>query len=97
MAYVPPPASLTIVVSKVPPGRRSTVMFSTQATSRPVPYKTAPRREGDPARLVADPAKARRILDWRAVTSDLDVILSSAWAWHCKDKAARNAGKPGKA
>ena len=29
MVYVLPSASLTMVVSKAPPGRRSTVMFST--------------------------------------------------------------------
>jgi len=68
-----------------------------RATGRKVPYTTAPRREGDPARLVADPSRARRVLDWRAVNSDLDVILSSAWAWHCKDRAARGASRPGMA
>ena len=68
-----------------------------RATGRPVPFTAAPRHEGDPARLVADPAKARRVLDWRAVNSDLDVILSSAWAWHCNDRAARGASQPGTA
>jgi UDP-glucose-4-epimerase GalE len=68
-----------------------------RATGRPVPYTTAPRREGDPARLVADPSRAHRVLDWRAVNSDLDVILSSAWAWHRKDEAARGASQAGKA
>jgi len=68
-----------------------------RATGRPVPYKTAPRRAGDPARLVADPAKARRALDWQAGSSDLDVILESAWAWHRKDRPARCGSKPGEA
>jgi UDP-glucose-4-epimerase GalE len=63
-----------------------------RATGRPVPYTTAPRRDGDPARLVADPAKARRVLDWQAGNSDLDVILATAWAWHRKDKAVRCKG-----
>jgi UDP-glucose 4-epimerase len=40
-----------------------------------------PRRPGDPARLVADPALARNILGWRPQYADLDVILQHAWAW----------------
>ena len=63
-----------------------------RATGRQVPYTVAPRREGDPARLIADPGKAHRILDWQAGNSDLDVILETAWAWHRKDKAVRRRG-----
>ncbi len=38
------------------------------------------RREGDPPALVADPTKARRILEWTA-RRNLDDMVSSAWAW----------------
>jgi len=48
---------------------------------RKVPHSTAPRRPGDVARLVADPARARADLDWTA-RHDLDAIVASAWRWH---------------
>ncbi|NBC94886.1 MAG: hypothetical protein GVY27_00875 [Deinococcus-Thermus bacterium] len=49
---------------------------------RPVPAEEAPRRAGDPARLVADPARAQGALDWTAAQSDLDTIVETALAWH---------------
>ena len=39
------------------------------------------RRAGDPARLVADAAKARRVLGWAPAMSDLSSIIRSAWEW----------------
>jgi UDP-arabinose 4-epimerase len=42
------------------------------------------RRQGDPASVVADPQRAMRILAWRPRRSDLDTIMSDAWAWRCK-------------
>jgi len=39
------------------------------------------RRAGDPARLVADAAKARRVLGWAPAMSDLSPIIRSAWEW----------------
>jgi UDP-glucose 4-epimerase len=47
-----------------------------------VPAKDVPRRAGDPAVLVADPARARQVLDWHPQYSDLDTIIQSAWKWH---------------
>ncbi len=41
-----------------------------------------PRREGDPARLVADSGKARQLLGWSPKKDDLGVIIESAWKWH---------------
>lgn len=42
----------------------------------------APRREGDPARLVADSSKAREFLGWRPNNDDIGKIIASAWKWH---------------
>lgn len=39
------------------------------------------RREGDPARLVADAMRARKVLGWRPKYSDLKTIIAHAWAW----------------
>ena len=41
-----------------------------------------PRREGDPARLVAKAEKIKKELGWRAKYSDLETIVKSAWQWH---------------
>jgi UDP-glucose 4-epimerase len=43
----------------------------------------APRRAGDPARLVADPAKARALLGWIPRHAKLDTIIETAWRWEC--------------
>jgi UDP-glucose-4-epimerase GalE len=51
---------------------------------QPVPVEVGSRRPGDPAVLLADPAKARTELGWQPTFSDLDTILSTAWAWHKK-------------
>jgi UDP-glucose-4-epimerase GalE len=49
---------------------------------RPVPWTLAPRRPGDPAVLYASPHKAQTELRWTPRFSDLDTIVSTAWAWH---------------
>ena len=56
-------------------------------SGRPVPSAYSPRRAGDPPRLIADPGRARSVLDWRAEL-DLPAIVEDAWRWH----ASRNAG-----
>lgn len=38
-------------------------------------------RAGDPAILVADSSKARQVLGWQPIYSDLDTILTHAWHW----------------
>jgi len=53
-------------------------------TGREVPHVVKPRRSGDPAYLVADPAAARKNLKFRPVYSDLATIIRTAWAWHTK-------------
>lgn len=53
-------------------------------TGREVPWEAAPRRAGDPPVLVADAAKADRVLGWRAERSDIGTVLESAYAWHAK-------------
>jgi UDP-arabinose 4-epimerase len=50
-----------------------------------VPFRDAPRRAGDPPILVADPARARQVLNWKPQHPDLDDIVQSAWKWHKKN------------
>lgn len=42
------------------------------------------RRAGDPARLIADAAKAVRELGWRPRYADLDDIITHAWKWEVR-------------
>jgi UDP-glucose 4-epimerase len=51
-----------------------------QASSRPVPYKIAPRRSGDIASCYADPARARDLLGWKAQRG-LGEMCADAWRW----------------
>ena len=55
-----------------------------EVTGRPVRRTIGPRRPGDPPVLVADPAKAQRVLGWTA-QRDLADIVSSAWTWMQKN------------
>ena len=52
-----------------------------EVTGRDIPARTAPRRAGDPAVLVASSAKIRRDLGWSPQFQDLKVIVRSAWDW----------------
>ncbi len=50
-------------------------------SGHPIQVKTAPRRAGDPACLVADASTARRLLGWRPQRADLDTQITDAWRW----------------
>jgi UDP-glucose 4-epimerase len=51
-------------------------------TGRRIPAQVAARRPGDPARLVADISRAKRILKWEPRRTRIDDMIESAWAWH---------------
>ncbi|MBE3599517.1 MAG: UDP-glucose 4-epimerase GalE [Limnochordaceae bacterium] len=61
---------------------RQVIEVCRQVTGRPIPVREAPRRPGDPAVLVADPARARRQLRWQPQFSSLETIVRTAWDWH---------------
>lgn len=52
-------------------------------TGHTVPTHIGPRRAGDPAELVADPAMAEKLLKWKAKRS-LEEIIATAWNWATK-------------
>jgi UDP-glucose 4-epimerase len=52
-----------------------------KTTGKDIPVKDAPRREGDPARLVADAALARKALGWNPRYDELETIVRHAWQW----------------
>ncbi|MCW5961763.1 MAG: UDP-glucose 4-epimerase GalE [Pyrinomonadaceae bacterium] len=53
-----------------------------KVTKRPINVKIAPRRPGDPSRLVADASKAREVLGWDPKFPEIESIIESAWNWH---------------
>lgn len=53
-----------------------------EVTGHAVDPDVAPRREGDPARLVASSEAARRVLGWEPRCPGLDQIVAHAWAWY---------------
>jgi UDP-glucose-4-epimerase GalE len=52
-----------------------------RVTGRKVPYRTGPRREGDPAILFASSARIRADLGWTPRYEDVDTIVATAWRW----------------
>ncbi|WP_431285260.1 UDP-glucose 4-epimerase GalE [Humitalea sp. 24SJ18S-53] len=48
---------------------------------RPVPHRIGPRRDGDPAALVASSAKLAADTGWTPRFAALDDIVATAWAW----------------
>jgi len=52
-----------------------------QVTGQNVPLTYAPRRQGDPASLVADASLAKKVLGWQPKYAHLDQIIQHAWAW----------------
>lgn len=52
-----------------------------KVTGHPIPVVREPRRDGDPAELVASSKAIREELGWSPRYPDLESIVASAWAW----------------
>jgi len=55
-----------------------------KVTGRTIPIVNGPRRDGDPARLVADSRLAREKLGWQPQYADLATIIEHAWKWETR-------------
>jgi UDP-glucose 4-epimerase len=55
-----------------------------RVTGKRIKIVEGPRREGDPARLVADATLAKQTLNWQPIYTDLDTIIAHAWQWETK-------------
>ncbi len=53
-----------------------------EVTGHPIPTKIGPRRDGDPATLVASSQKIQDELGWQPQYPDVRQIVESAWLWH---------------
>jgi UDP-glucose 4-epimerase len=61
---------------------RQVVEVVREVTGAPVPLEIAPRREGDPAELVASAALARAELGWEPAKPSLQEMVSDAWTFY---------------
>ena len=61
---------------------REVIEAARKVTGEIIRTKIAPRRAGDPSRLVADARKAREVLGWNPQFPEIEKIIESAWAWH---------------
>lgn len=55
-----------------------------QITNKPIKVNQSERREGDPAKLVADATLAIKALNWLPKYSNLEEIIEHAWKWELK-------------
>lgn len=55
-----------------------------RVTGRQIAVEECPRRDGDPAVLVASSEKIKQELGWKPKFAELDAIITSAWEWHQK-------------
>lgn len=63
---------------------KQVVDIAREVTGRSIRADVAPRRPGDPARLIAGADKAKKVLGWKPQYPDLRVIIEHAWKWHVK-------------
>ena len=52
-----------------------------RVTGHAIPVEIAPRRAGDPPKLIADSTRARRELNWQPEFENADAIIDSVWQW----------------
>ncbi len=60
---------------------REVIESARRVTGHAIRATEGARREGDPPRLYADARKIQRELGWRAKTTDIDEIITTAWRW----------------
>lgn len=60
---------------------RQVIDVAHAVTGKEIATRYVDRREGDPARLVADATMAREILGWVPKYPELSTIVSHAWQW----------------
>lgn len=64
-----------------------------KVTERKIATEICPRRAGDPAILVSDSTKARRLLDWRPQFPGVEEQIAHAWKWFRTDQSMREQSK----
>jgi UDP-glucose 4-epimerase len=57
------------------------VRMAEEVTGRAIDARPAPRRPGDPPRLISDSSAARTRLGWTPAHDNVRDIIQSAWTW----------------
>lgn len=60
---------------------KEVIEISRKVTGKTISAEVAPRRAGDPARLVASSEKATIELGWKPRYAELETMVDSAWNW----------------
>ena len=61
---------------------REIIEASRNATGKDIKVVTDKRREGDPAVLIASSKKAKEVLGWTPLYTDIEKIISTAWKYY---------------
>lgn len=64
---------------------KEVISTAKKITGKDIKVDFSERRAGDPAVLVADSAKAQKVLGWQ-ISYNLDKIIQTAWNWELKRK-----------
>jgi len=64
---------------------RQVIETAMKITGKSIDVFEKGRRPGDPAVLVADSAKIKKVLGWQPVYEDLGEIIQTAWNWAQQD------------
>ena len=59
---------------------KEVIATASKVLGQPIPYTISPRRDGDPAILLADPTLAIKELNWPPIYPDLATIIADAYA-----------------
>lgn len=54
-----------------------------KVTQQQIKTRLVERRQGDPAVLVAESSRAKKVLGWRPIYPGLHEIIEHAWRWEC--------------
>lgn len=60
---------------------KQVIDIAEQVSGKQIKVKFSDRREGDPAKLVADASLAKKVLKWAPKYSSLEEIVEHAWKW----------------
>lgn len=61
---------------------KEVIEMARKVTGHSIPAEIAPRRVGDPAKLIASSKKAMDELGWKPKMNSLEQIIQTAWKWH---------------
>jgi UDP-glucose 4-epimerase len=66
------------------------VDIAREVTGANIPTRIAPRREGDPAVLIASSERIHKELGWQPEFQDLRTIIESAWNWMARHDSSKS-------